>query len=424
MSSRADLAPSATLNSVSLLGRSAGILAVFATIALSSSSALAGAFGGFAQDGNSYLSGQDKVCKPVKDKADSPNCSKASASTIARAGFDKGIAERGTKARFTAVAEGTVVRLRRAGDDTAIAEWDAMSSVSKITAVHATKKARLVAVEFEVRFGGRASEDVIVFELAGSEASAGADVGGHGATVGTGAATGAIKPTLKPAKPSADDKRLRAAVTNANKLLRRKKWKNALKAYRAALVIDDNDPQAQFGVAAALASLGKKAEATAALEVLAKSKHPDAPVWLVEARTASYFAKLRSDRAYRLAVGLDGDPNRQRTAYERAMGFGGHWEQAEITCEQPRVNLKLLRKGRKFTLVIRSKCGGYTDTTRLKGVWQASKVSELALTFPNKRGPDDTMSCEIERCTDGSGEDCVRCNPEEDLEFLLRVVRR
>ena len=81
-------------------------------------------------------------------------------------------------------------------------------------------------------------------------------------------------------------------------------------------------------------------------------------------------------------------------------------------------------KKRRFDLIIRSKCQGSTETTRLDGAWLQSGDRNLALTFPNTDSADEDLTCKLELCSDDSGENCLRCQLDEDLEFLLRVVRR
>jgi hypothetical protein len=149
------------------------------------------------------------------------------------------------------------------------------------------------------------------------------------------------------------------------------------------------------------------------------------PRWRIEARFDKAFKSLRANTRFRKAVGIDRDPSRPLSAYERLVGLGGQWEQASLPCEQPKVSLKLDRsRKRRFDLVIRSRCQGVVETTRLDGRWAGKGSDQLQLIFPNQDAADEGLMCRVELCADSSGEDCLRCRPDQDLEFLLRVVRR
>ena len=73
----------------------------------------AGAFGGFARDGKSYLDGADRVCKPISG-AGAPVCRKASKDEVTRLGFRMGTPQRGSTATIVAEASGSALKLKDA----------------------------------------------------------------------------------------------------------------------------------------------------------------------------------------------------------------------------------------------------------------------------------------------------------------------
>lgn len=221
-------------------------------------------------------------------------------------------------------------------------------------------------------------------------------------------------------KAPADAPAVARALAAADRQLKRRRWKQAEAAYRKVLAQDGDHPAARYGLAVALIHQKKTAEAIAALQELGRSSRPDAPPWRVEARLGKHFESLRADPAFRRAVGIDPDPARPPTAYERLVGQGGTWEQAGMPCQEPQVTLSLDRKKKKFSLVIRTRCQGMDDRTRLGGTWAAAGTDRLALTFPNQGGPDERLECSL--APDG-GEDALTC-ALEDLSFTMRVVRR
>jgi hypothetical protein len=229
-------------------------------------------------------------------------------------------------------------------------------------------------------------------------------------------------PATPQAAPPPLDPALAARVTAGDKDLARRRWKKAEEAYRAALAGGDV-PAARYGLAAALAGQGSAADAITELVALARSTHPEAPRWLVEARLGDRFSRLRGEAGFRRAVGIDPDPARPPTAYERLVGLGGRWEQTGTACQQPTVDLGLDRKTGKFQLVIRNRCQGQDESTRLGGTWQASGAAALELRFPNAGGPEEKLSCQLDAAPDRTGEDRLSCTLE-DMTFTMRVVRR
>lgn len=386
--------------------------------------AAAGPFGGFSRDGSHYLADTTRVCQPVAGRQGMPRCEKKSADEVARLAFRKGTAQRGAGAAVQVQASGTKLVVR--GDGAAVrAEWDSGNPIGSVGAVYLSEGGKLVAIEYEARLAGRSQPQVIVLQLAGG-ATAG-QKSGQPATGQTGPATGkagaagqtqASQPTTAaPANP-----KITAQLRAADKLLSARKWKKAEEAYRALLSAGDH-PAARYGLAATLAGQNRLADAVAELVALARSTHPQAARWLVEARLGAHFARLQGDAAFRRAVGIDRDPARAPSAYERLVGFGGHWEQTGTPCQDPTVNLELDRKSDKFKLTIRTRCQGEDDTTRLAGTWRADGAGALRLSFPNVEGPEESLQCQLAAATDRSGEDTLSCTLEE-LQMKLRVVRR
>lgn len=368
--------------------------------------ASAGVFGGFSADETRYLRGTDQVCAPIPAGArtGAPTCNPAKTEDIARAKFRKTTAESGPRARYTATARGTDLTLTEIGGRTV--EWTSLDPIAGVDAVYVSPNEKMIAIELRTRLGGRLVEDVAVFAVATK-------------TRAQAAASAAASSTVAPTRSKAATAALKAGWAAVKK----KKWARAQTSF-ATVLAEADDAEARYGVAVALGGAGKSAEAIAGLAELASSKLPDAVVWLVEARSEKIFKKLLTDKGFRRAVGLDPDPNRPPSAYERLVGLGGHWEQSGVSCESARVNLKLARKPRTFALSIQSKCQGYKDTMKLAGAWDARGADRASLTFPNPGAKDEVMQCTLSVCSDGSGEDCLACGTGTDLEMNLRLVRR
>lgn len=372
--------------------------------------ASAGAFGGFARDGKSYLDGADRICRPVAKGP--PSCRKAGKDEVTRLGFRMGTPQRGQGATIVAeTSGGTALKVKDARSKALLVEWSAVDPISRITAVYLADGGGLVAVEVEVRAGGRTVAQTIVLALPGKAASADAAKPQKG--------TAPAPPPAAPLSPG-DAKLVAAAVKDGAAQLKKKKWKQAEAAYRKALATAGDHAAARFGLAASLAQQKRSSDAVAELVLLSRSAVADAPEWLVEARTSAHFAALRGEPDFRRAVGIDRDPDRPLSAYERLVGQGGSWEQTGAACQTPTVSLKLDRKTKKFLLLIRVRCQGDDDTTRLTGTWAAAGQSDLTLTFPNPGGQDEKLACKL---AETSGEDALGCTLE-DIVMDLRVVRR
>jgi hypothetical protein len=369
-------------------------------------------FGGFSRDQTCYLDGADRVCAPVAPGDATPSCAKVTPEGIAKLGFTRGTPQRGAAATVTAEAAGGVLRLRSASTKAVLVEWKSPDAITRVRDVFVSGNGGVAAVEYDVRVGGRALARVVAMALPNAAAAAG---GGRVA-----APAKVARVTLTPAQVKA----VSAALKESDRLLARKQWEKAEAAYRKALAIDEQSAAARFGVAAALARRGKATEAIAELEALAASPDEAMPVWRVEARTSAHFAGMRSDPGYRRAVGIDPDPARPLSTYERLVGQGGHWEQPGLPCQEPTVNLKLDRAKKTFVLKIRTRCQGDDETTTLDGRWKVDAGGGggggLVLTFPNATAADENLECAL---AEKAGEDTLAC-ALEDMAFSMRVVRR
>jgi hypothetical protein len=388
--------------------------------------AAAGPFGGFSRDGSRYLADTTRVCQPVAGRQGMPRCAKKGADEVARLGFRKGTAQRGAGAAVQVQASGTRLVVR-GGDGAAVrAEWDSGNPIAAVGAVYLSDGGKLVAIEYEVRRAGRSQPQVVVLQLAGGAVGqkSGQPARGHEAgRPATGQPAGPGGQTPPPTAAAPDDPKTTAQLRAADKLLSARKWKKAEEAYRAVLLSAVDHPAARYGLAAALAGQNRSADAVTELGALGRSPHPQAARWLVEARLGSHFTRLQGDPGFRRAVGIDRDPARAPGAYERLVGFGGHWEQTGSACQDPTVNLDLDRKSDRFKLTIRTRCQGEDETTRLAGTWRAEGAAALRLSFPNVDGPEEQLQCQLAAASDRSGEDTLSCTLEE-LQMKLRVVRR
>ena len=380
--------------------------------------AQAGLFGGFASDG-SYRRGSDQLCKPVASKLGVASCEKKTLVQLSSMLLDKGHEQAGASKRVSAKKSSSKIVVVDAESAALLFTWDSGQILSEIGAVYLHKSGRWVAIEYTARFGGRQVEDLVAVQL--SQAFA---------TSFSGSAPGPSKvaPT-RAAGPKAPSAQQPPAFTDAMKAAakwaKRRKHAKAIAAYREALALLPEHPEALYRLARAHMANKDKATAVALLTRIPQSKHSAAAYWRVEARFDIVFKSLRAAPGFRKAVGIDRGPDDPPSLYECLVAFGGRWEQERIPCEQPQVNLDLRRNSkRRFDLVIRSKCQGRNETTRLDGSWAASGTSSLELSFPNTDSADDGLSCKLELCSDESGEDCLRCQFEQEFELLLRVVRR
>lgn len=394
--------------------------------------AVAGPFGGFSQDRTRYLDGRDQVCAPIRVTAPAsravPACERADGQRIASLRFRRGVPQQGARADFEASFRGTDITLRARRDQRPIVTWSTMDPIERITGVHASEDGALVAVEYQARFGGRAQTRVVVFALPGAPAAGSAGTAGpvHARTPeATGAAgaaaTRAGEAAATAPAPAAGDPRVDALLAKARRLDARGRARAAEAAYGRVLAVDPGHTEARYGVARSLARQRRAADAVQALAALAGSERADAVEWLVEARFDRAFRRMRGDPGFRAAVGLDRDPARPPSLYERLLGFSHVWEQAEIKCEQAEVRLDMERRARRFRLAITTRCGGRPITTRLQGSFRLRGDSTVELVLPNPEGPAEAVPCRMDTC---SGEGCLRCAIDADLSFTLLPVRR
>lgn len=417
---RAGLALAPLLGNATLIGVRTRLSFLFCVGALllvaMPADAVAGLFGGFTS-GGSYLRGSDQVCKPVTSALELPTCETQTTTRLAKLTFQRVAKQQGAKQSVVARKSASKIKLHDAQTDSLLFTWDSGQIISNTGSVFLDPSGRWVAVEFTSRLGGREVADLVVMELGNALAAS------HSAAPvpSTPVPSTNIPKDAVPADPPA----FTAAMQLGDKWARRKKHSKAIAAYRDALAQLPEHPEALYRLARSHMAGKDKAEAVATLARISKSKHAKAVQWRVEARFDLIFKPMRGDADFRKAVGIDRGPDDPVTLYERLVAFGGRWEQAPIACEQPEVDLDLQRsEKRRFDLVIRSKCQGSTETTRLDGSWQESGDRRLGLTFPNTDSADEDLVCQVERCSDDSGEDCLRCQLDKDIEILLRVVRR
>ncbi len=390
--------------------------------------ARAGVFGGFSSDETRFLRGTDQICTPLpaaSKRGGVVACRSAKTAEVAAMGFRQGTVQSGPAATYRVDLVGsTSLRVVALQSGKCRAAWSTMDPISRVVEVSLSPGGKLIAIEYETRIAGRLRVDVVAFRLSPERAPA--------APAKPAAAGGGQPPAARPGPPGAppaparaiDHKALARAIKQGWADLKKRRYAKAQAAFAQALSLDPDNPEAHYGHAAATVARKDRDAAVAELAALASSGHPDAPVWLVEARHDQRFRGLLGDPGFRKAVGIDPDPNRPPTAYERLVGAGGRWEQQAISCERPRVNLDLSRRPQRFDLRLRSKCKGMDETTRLDGSWTAEGQADLHLVFPNPGGEDERMACRLATCPGGSGEDCLTCAPGTELEMVLRLVRR
>ena len=385
----------------------ATVLCAFAT------AAYAGTLGGFADDQRSYLRDQDKICEPLeitgKEMSATPTCRTADTSEVAANKYRSGKKQTGASAAYSATARGNSLTITAANAAEPLVVWTGANPIEKVVAVYTSDHNAIIAVEYDARFGGRTVSEVIAFRAPLKAGNAGRDT-----SVDAAAVTDA---------PPEDSAEIKTALDKGIYNAKRYAHKKAIEHFAKVLELDADHSEARFGVAKAYASLKKADEAIAELEILAASTRADAIEWLVEARFDKGFASIRSNQAFRVAVGL-ADTTATRPLYDRLVGFGGEWEQPGQSCERARVNLELKRISRDFSMRVRSKCSGSADDWKFSGSWSHEGTGTLNLAFPNPNEgePDDIVPCALQTCDDGT-EDCMRCEFYGDV-LELRTVRR
>ncbi len=414
---RASATLGAVLSRISLLATFALVL-VFGT-----QNAEAGLFGGFTGE-SSYQRGDDQLCQSVTTELGLAKCSARTLAQFAKLSIGKGERQRGSSKKVSAKKIASKICVLDAATGAVLFRWDSGQIISAIGDIYLHGNGRLVAVEFTSRIGGRQVDDLIVVQLT---SSVGGQPSAPAATTNTKVDPTSTTPTTTPPKSTlpTDPPEFTKAMKTASKWAKRKKHSKARTAYKLALTVIPEHPEALYLLARSEMASKDKSAAVATLARIPQSKHARATHWRVEARFDLVFKSLRGQDDFRLAVGITRAPGDSPTLYEKLVAFGGSWEQERIPCEQPQVNLRLRRdQKRRFDLIIRSKCQGTTETTRLDGAWAESGDRKVGLSFPNSDAADEDLSCQLELCSDDSGENCLRCELEKDIEFLLRVVRR
>jgi len=396
-----------------ILMRRPAQLAALALILCAAGPASAGVFGGFGGREDGYLVGRDKICTPLAVEAGqasgTPSCAKASDDEVAQLSVKAAKALHGRDASHSAAAQGRTLEVTATKKEAVVVSWQAPDPIARVDDVYVSQYGNLIAVEYTVRRGSRDVGEVVVFDVRGAgQAKTTATTTDAGKPVATERVAATQAPP--PATPA-----LKKALKAARKAARGAP-KKALKAWDKVLVLDADHSEARYGVAVAQARARKTELVLAALEALAGSARTDAVEYLILARFDKAFAKIRADARFRAAVGLDGGSD---VFYERLMGQGGAWEQAETACDTPGVALKL-GQDRSFKLTITSTCSGDRWKDTFKGRWEAQEPG-LRLILPNKGRDDEAFECSVEK--DGD-EDAIRCALDADLGFVVRPVRR
>ena len=365
---------------------------------------LADTFGGFSGVDRPYLINQDRVCQPLAvaggAATGAPKCEKAGADVIANLSVKPPVEQSGANASFSATAQGKQLTVARK-DGSTVVTWNAPDPIGKVVAVYASQYEDRVAVAYTVRRLGKEVTDVVAFELVKTTGSSGT----------TTSANPSPSPSPSPS-PTADDPKVTAAVDAAHK-------QSSLAAWKKVTALEPAHAEALYKIAQLELAAKHRPEALAALDELAKSPRPDAIEWQVEARFDKAFAPLRAEARFRQDVGLD---RKAQSPYERAMGFGGQWEQTGTSCDKPEVRLDMMRD-RSFKLRVKTVCEGQVFDQPFKGQWRIDG-DQIVLTLPTKgqkASAKDDAPCKFERSGD---EDALRCSLGRDLEFVVLPTRR
>ncbi|HEX3477544.1 MAG TPA: hypothetical protein VHT91_21125 [Kofleriaceae bacterium] len=412
-------------------------LPLAAGLALARAPARADTFSGFSGVDRPYLVNQDRVCQPLAVAGNAasgvPRCDKVTADVIARLSIKPPLVQSGAKASFTAQVTGRTITVSRKSGGTLLA-WGAPDPVVRIVEIYASQYEDRLAIAYTVRRAGKEITDVVAFDLGQNQTAVTPAAGATSPPAGAGSGAPGSGPTSVTARiiqpgqaPPPDtapvpvvaepppDPRLAKAITDA----RAAPPARALAAWTAVLGLDAGHAEALFRVAAGQLAAHHTAQAFEALQALATSPHADAVEWRVEARFDPAFAALRADPKFRAAVGLDQKP---ATAYERLMGFGGHWEQTGTSCDMPEVRLTATRD-RKIRIRVKTSCEGRVYDTPFQGTWRIDG-QRIVLALPNTgraATAADEAACGFETAGD---EDALRCSLGHDTEFVVLPTRR
>lgn len=365
-------------------------------------------FGGFSGVDRPYLVNQDRVCTPLKvtgtSASGAPSCEKQGADVVAKLGMKAPVVQSGPKAMFAATAAGKTLTVARKATNTPVVIWNATDSIGKIVEVYGSQYDDRVAVAFTEKRLGKEVTSIVAFDLLGTAKD----------PVPTTATTPTTPTTSTPENP---------AVTKAVAAARKApKGAKQLAAWKAVLAADAQHTEAMYRIAAAQIAAKQAADAIASMTTLAASTRADAIEWLIEARYDPAFASVRADPKFRVAVGLDPAAKHVKTPYERFMGFGGQWEQTGTSCDKAEVRL-VANRDRTFKLRVKTRCQGSVMDLPFKGSWRA-EPTRIVLTLPTK-GKQVTAADEAPCVFEPMGdEDALRCQLDDDLEFVVLPTRR
>jgi hypothetical protein len=380
-----------------------------------SSVASADTFGGFSGIDKPYLVNSDRVCAPIRVEGGTakgaPTCEKLGADVIAKLSIKDPIPQSGSKATFTATANGRTLTVTRKANNETVLTWTTLDPIQKVIEVYASQYEDRVAVAYTVRAMGKEQTNIVGFDL-----------------LKPGSAAKPPDPTgTKPPDPNdpnaakdpntgvaPEDPKVLKAVDAARKAPKAK----ALAEWQKVLAIDPGHSETLMRIAAIHVGAKNPGEALRILETLAKSSKPDAVEWLIEARFDAGFASLRADPRFRAATGLDKKPT---TPYERVMIFGGAWEQTGTSCDKAEVRLKLSRD-RNFKLNVKTNCSGSIMDLPFKGKWRIEPTG-VTLILPNKgkASAADEAPCKFEAVGD---EDSLHCDLGKGIDFKVLPTRR
>ena len=137
----------------------------------------------------------------------------------------------------------------------------------------------------------------------------------------TGPTPPAKAPTLTPKQPE-DPPAFSAAMKKGSQWARKRKHPKAIIAYKAALGVVPDHPEALYRLALSQMASKNKVAAVQTLARIRGSKSPRAAEWRVEARFDLVFKSLRGDSDFRKAVGIERGPDDPPTLYEKLVAFG------------------------------------------------------------------------------------------------------
>ena len=369
--------------------------------------AAADTFGGFSGVDRPYLVNQDRVCTPLKVTGTAasgvPSCEKQGADVVAKLNMKAPVVQSGPKAMFAATASGKTLTVMRKATSTPIVIWNATDAINKVVEVYGSQYDDRVAVAFTEKRLGKEVTSIVAFDLLGTAKDP-----------VPGPATPTTPTTSAPENP---------AVTKAVAAARKApKGSKQLAAWKAVLAADAQHAEAMYRVAAAQVAAKQVADAVTSMTTLAASTRADAIEWLIEARFDPAFAGVRADPKFRTAVGLDPAAKQVKTPYERFMGFGGQWEQTGTSCDKAEVRL-VASRDRTFKLRVKTRCQGTVMDLPFKGTWR-TEPTRIVLTLPTK-GKQVTAADEAPCVFEPTGdEDALRCQLDDDLEFVVLPTRR